>query len=226
MRLLLFGLLSISLYAVEVVPDLLLEHPRLLRHDLQALKRGAEAFKSRCISCHSLRLAVHAPLLSDIGITEEMMPNHDISAWQGHPPPDLSLVARSHSTDWVYTYLHSFYKDPSNVKGYNNLLLPNASMPNVLSDLSGVYVKTDEQEILHGIPHARHWYAYLKQERSGAMTPELFSYYVLDLVSFLDYIAEPQREERQALGWKVILFLLCFAVLARMLYNSYWSEID
>lgn len=225
MRLLILSLLSMTLSAAGQGVNVLLEHPKLLRHDQESILRGAKAFKTRCISCHSLSLAEHAPLLADAGITLAMMPIHDKSSWQGHPPPDLSLVARSRGTDWIYTYLHSFYKDPSNAKGYNNLLMPNANMPNILSDLSGVYIKSNINES-HGVPHARHWFAYLEQESAGSMTPELFSYYVLDLVHFLDYVAEPQREQRQELGWKVILFLLCFAFVARLLYKSYWSEID
>jgi ubiquinol-cytochrome c reductase cytochrome c1 subunit len=53
-------------------------------------------------------------------------------AWFGTTPPDLSLVARSKGTDWIYTYLRSFYKDNSRPFGVNNKVLTNVTMPDVL----------------------------------------------------------------------------------------------
>lgn len=203
----------------------LMEHPELPRSDKSSIIRGGQAFKARCVSCHSLNLAGYEPVLKQVGLTKELMPVHDVTAWQGHPPPDLSLVARTRGTNWVYTYLHSFYQDPKNPKGYNNLLMPNANMPAVLSDLQGSYVLGNMLDDVAGIPHAQHWFAYLKQERPGAMTMNEYSNYVLDLVNFLDYVSEPYKFERERIGWKVILFLLIFAVLARMLYKSYWQEL-
>lgn len=223
MKLLLLALSVATLMASG--SKVLLEHPDLLRSDSAAIIRGGQAFKARCVGCHALSLAEHAPILVAVGLTPELMPKHNAAAWQGHPPPDLSLAARSRGTDWIYTYLHSFYKDPSNSKGYNNLLMPNASMPAVLSDLTGVYVLADKGMDIAGVPHASHWFSALEQEEAGSLTPELFSYYVLDLVTFLDYVAEPYRSEREELGWKVLLFLLGFSLVARLLYRSYWDNI-
>lgn len=126
-------LLSFSFsYALAVSSiNVLLEHPSLPTADKGSLMRGGEIFKSRCLSCHALMYAEYDPLVQELGISKEIMPKHSLAAWQGHPPPDLSLVARTRGTDWVYTYLHSFYKDPQNPKGYNNLLMPNANMPAV-----------------------------------------------------------------------------------------------
>ena len=60
------------------------------------------------------------------------MPDDGASKWFGGVPPDLSLVARSKGTDWIYTYLRSFYTDDSRIFGVNNTVLVNASMPHVL----------------------------------------------------------------------------------------------
>lgn len=212
-----------SLFAASPVP-VLLEHPDLPDIKSSVLS-GALAFKQRCVSCHSLRLAGYDSVLRKQGLTVDIMPVHEPSAWQGHPPPDLSLVARTRGADWIYTYLHSFYDDPSNPKGYNNLLMPNASMPAILSDLQGKLVRVDTALEIDGIPHPSHWFSYLRQEKAGSMTPEQYSLYVLDIVNFLDYVAEPYRSKREALGWKVILFLLCFSLVARLLYKSYWQDL-
>ena len=63
------------------------------------------------------------------------MPDGAASKWFGGVPPDLSLVARSKGTDWIYTYLRSFYNDEARIFGVNNKVLVNASMPDVLWSL-------------------------------------------------------------------------------------------
>ena len=63
------------------------------------------------------------------------MPKNAASKWFGGVPPDLSLVARSKGTDWIYTYLRSFYEDKSRIFGVNNKVLVNASMPDALWSL-------------------------------------------------------------------------------------------
>ena len=66
------------------------------------------------------------------------MPAADAAKWFGKAPPDLSLEVRAKGADWVYSYLHSFYLDPSRPVGWNNTVFPNASMPNVLVSLQGI----------------------------------------------------------------------------------------
>ena len=60
------------------------------------------------------------------------MPKH----WLGKAPPDLSLISRSRGADWLYTYLLTFYQDETG--GWNNLALPNASMPHVMWQMQGI----------------------------------------------------------------------------------------
>ncbi|PCJ47848.1 MAG: cytochrome c1 [Gammaproteobacteria bacterium] len=48
---------------------------------------------------------------------------------------------------------------------------------------------------------------------------------VRDLVNFMDYAAEPMKLERQALGLKVILFLLFFFAITYFLKKEYWKDI-
>ena len=67
------------------------------------------------------------------------MPAADAQEWFGKPPPDLSLVARSRSPDWIFNFLTTFYADPaSRQTGVNNLQLPGTAMPHVLASVQGV----------------------------------------------------------------------------------------
>ena len=49
---------------------------------------------------------------------------------------------------------------------------------------------------------------------------------VRDIVNFLDYISEPIRLERQAIGMRVIAFLLVFLVLSYLLKKEIWKDVE
>ena len=129
-------------------------------HNQPSLQRGAKYFVNYCQGCHSLKFSRYNRIAVDMGLSNEQVENNLIftrdekgdptkvgdlmitaldqkgaSKWFGAPPPDLSLVGRSRSPDWIYTYLNSFYADPSRPMGVNNLLFPNVGMPHVLADL-------------------------------------------------------------------------------------------
>jgi ubiquinol-cytochrome c reductase cytochrome c1 subunit len=57
------------------------------------------------------------------------------------------------------------------------------------------------------------------------MTPEEFDNAVLHLVNFLDYIGEPIKRQREALGIRVIGFLLVFLLIAYMLKKEIWKDV-
>lgn len=60
------------------------------------------------------------------------------SKWFGTAIPDLSVIARSRSPDWLYTYLKTFYIDESRPFGVNNVAFPNVGMSHVLWELEGL----------------------------------------------------------------------------------------
>ena len=127
--------------------------------------------------------------------------------WFGKMPPDLSLIARVRGSDWIYTYLKSFYLDESRPLGWNNTLFPNASMPNPLWEMQGLqhaeYGKPDADRRAPrrapGADAARH-----------AWTPAQFDQTVRDITTFLEYAGEPAALKRQSMGVWVILFLAAF----------------
>ena len=123
------------------------------------------------------------------------MPKEGAEKWFGVTPPDLSLVARSKGTDWIYTYLRGFYEDDSKVFGVNNKVLENASMPDVLWSL--------------------------KEGKSEAE----FDQDVRDITNFLDYVGEPAKLIRTSLGVWVLLFLGVLFVLTYLLKKEYWKDV-
>ena len=138
-------------------------------------------------------------------------------------PPDLSLIARVRGSDWIYTYLKSFYLDESRPLGWNNKLFPNASMPNVLWELQGLQhaefgeadKATGERPVLG-----------LKVTQPGQQNAEEFNRSVRDITAFLEYAAEPAALKRQSIGVWVILFLAIFTILAYLLKLEYWRDVD
>jgi ubiquinol-cytochrome c reductase cytochrome c1 subunit len=147
----------------------------------------------------------------------------DAVEWFGTVPPDLSVIARSRSVDWLYTYLRSFYLDDSRVTGVNNLVFPDVGMPNVLWELQGwqkpvITTVKDTDGTEHKVIE-------LELVEPGLMSPKEFDRAVRDLVNFLDYMAEPGKHDRQALGVKVILFLLLFLVVAYLMKKEFWKDV-
>ena len=59
----------------------------------------------------------------------------------------------------------------------------------------------------------------------GAMTKAQYDAAVRDLVTFLAYVGEPVKLERQRLGIYVLLFLAVFFVIAYRLKKEYWKDV-
>ena len=126
--------------------------------NLPSLQRGARNFMAYCAGCHSLQYLRYSRLATDLKIPDEQrdaylvppnakfsdyiktsMPAADATEWFGKAPPDLSLIARSRGTDYLFNFLTTFYADPANRQtGVNNLQLPGTAMPHVLASLQGV----------------------------------------------------------------------------------------
>ena len=204
-----------------------------------SLQRGAKYFVNYCMGCHSAKYVRYNRLGEDLQLSNQQlmdslmftgerpfdtmsiaMKPEDSKRWFSISPPDLSLIARSRGTDYIYTYLHSFYVDPSRPTGVNNVLLPNTSMPHVLWQLQGIQranFETDE----HGVKE----FAGFEMVRPGELEPRAYDDVVRDIVNFLDYIGEPMKRERQQLGVRVIGFLLVFLLISYMLKKEIWKDV-
>ena len=215
--------------------------------NLPSLQRGARNFMAYCSGCHSLKYIRYSRVGADLKIDDAAlaqllvrpgdkptdyiktsMPAADAQDWFGKPPPDLSLVARSRGTDWVFNFLTTFYADPaSRQTGVNNLQLPGTAMPHILASLQGVQVlrPVEEQTSKPEGEHEEKSSSPFAPGVAGSLTPEQYDDFVRDTVNFLDYAGEPAQVQRVHMGVWVVFFLLIFTWFAWLLKREYWKDV-
>ena len=219
-----------------------------------SLQRGAQLAVNYCMGCHSFKYSRWERVADDLNIPHQMMldnmifsgqkigelmdiamPSDKAKEWFGATPPDLTLVARSRSPEWVYTYLRHFYADPSRPLGVNNKVYKDVGMPHALLDLQGLTecipgssLATNggiKRDLLTGedvLDNPCGGYEIIK---AGSLSPEEYDAAVFDLVNFLTYVAEPMAEQRKHIGKMVLLFLLLLMVPVMLLNREYWKGI-
>ena len=210
--------------------------------DNASLQRGAKLFMNYCLGCHQMQYQRYERTFRDIGIPTEIgqeqlifdgskvgshiknaIGKEDAAKWFGAAPPDLTLVARVRGTDWIYTYLKSFYKDESRPFGVNNIVFPSVGMPHVLQELQGLPTPITEEVEEHG--HTVTKVVGTETDGTGEMSDDEYDRAARDLTNFLAYVGEPSRLESEALGLKVIGFLVILFILAFMLKKEYWRDV-
>lgn len=203
-----------------------------------SLQRGAKYFVNYCLGCHSAQYVRYNRLAEDLQLSERQltenlmftgeqvfdtmaiaMRREDAARWFGIAPPDLSLIARSRGTDYIYTFLRSFYIDPERPTGVDNVVLPGTAMPHVLWKLQGT------QRAVFAEHDGVQEFERFELVRPGELAPGDYDDVVRDIVNFLDYIGEPIKRERQQLGIRVIGFLLVFLLIAFMLKKEIWKDV-
>jgi len=195
-------------------PEVGIEAISINLSDVKSLQRGARNFFNYCAGCHSLQYMRYEQIAEDLNISEEQlldnliftdktpqdlvttnMLKEDGDRWFGKAPPDLTLVTRRKNPDYVYQFLTSFYIDNTSPTGVNNLIQDGTSMPHIL---------------------------WLLEEQ---MTAEDYNRFILDTVTFLEYVGEPVQQKRKSLGVWVISFLVLFLVFSYALYKDIWREV-
>jgi cytochrome c1 len=224
--------------------------------DLPSLQRGASTYLTYCYGCHSLQYSRWNRIANDLQIPEELffqnlvfdasvrpgdlmagsMSKESSAEWFGVAPPDLTLVTRLHGSDWVYTYLRTFYEDSSKQYGVNNLVYPGAAMPNVLAALQGNQQLTCKQIPIIaknggekrdnlGEPVTKEKCGFLSvEDGTGSLSQEEFDKLIYDLTNFLTYVGDPDKVERERLGWYVVFFFIIFTALSSLLYREYQKD--
>lgn len=250
-----------------------------LVNDLASLQNGAKLFVNYCLNCHSAN-AMRYNKLQEIGLTDKQiqdsllfsgekvgdlmtiaMTPKEGKKWFGTNPPDLSVIARAKSvnagpsgSDYIYTYLRTFYRDTERATGWNNLVFPNAAMPHVLWQRQGprelTLVSMHQAEASDG---TKSWervttlydaqgYSTTKAEpvahfsghagppeaKFKALDPSRVAAYdrdVADLTAFMTWMAEPVQRFRVQLGVGVMIFLGLFLVVAWRLNAAYWKHV-
>ena len=227
-----------------------------------SLQSGAKYYMNYCMGCHSLQYGRYERTANDLGIPIELFSDKlkfDTSAkigdlmenamteesarkWFGAVPPDLTLVSRARQPEWLYTYLRTFYVDPSRPWGVNNKVFPDVGMPHVMLEMQGLQdcapgpvhapnggIKRDPltgEDLLYNekgeafAPCGR-----LQIVEEGRLSPAEFDQAIYDLVNFLAYVAEPMAEDRKRIGIYVLLFITLFFVFAYLLNREYWKDV-
>jgi ubiquinol-cytochrome c reductase cytochrome c1 subunit len=208
--------------------------------DKASLQRGAALYMNYCRGCHSPKYVRYARIGEDLGLTEDEVQanlnlnggkigDHVISpmtaemgvAAFGKAPPDLSVIARVRGSDWIYTYLKSFYLDESRPVGWNNKLFPNASMPNPLWELQGLQQPVYGKKTASGELPVEGFTI----SQPGTQDAAAFDQTARDITAFLEYAGEPAAIKRQGMGVWVILFLAFFTFMAWLLKTEYWRDV-
>jgi ubiquinol-cytochrome c reductase cytochrome c1 subunit len=209
--------------------------------DRAAAQRGFQVYKDVCSACHGLKHAYYRNL-EGIGLSEEAVkaiaasvtvpdigddgspidrpalpsdhfkepyPNEKAAraVHNGALPPDLSLIvkAREGGADYVYALLTGYSAPPAGMKmgdgmNYNKYFHGHQlAMPPPLSE--GLVTYTDG-------------------------TPSSVNQMAKDVVTFLSYIAEPESEQRKALGVKMVLFFGVMTCLTYAVKRKVWSDVD
>lgn len=255
----LLGLLSAPVLASE--DGVALQSAGTDLTDKGSLQRGAKYFLSYCAGCHSLKHLRYSRIGDDLGLSEqEVMDQLNVTGVKnvGEPiiasmtpemakaafnkePPDLSLIARVRGSDWIYTYLKTFYLDPTRPVGWNNTTFPGASMPNPLWSLQGTQQpeytdkvasgeKDEKGQAIMACPHGttdtdQGCIKRLVVSQAGTMKPEQFDQVARDITTFLEYAGEPAGLKRPQIGVWVLAFLAVFTFLAWLLNREYWKDV-
>jgi ubiquinol-cytochrome c reductase cytochrome c1 subunit len=210
-------------------------------YDLASAQRGFQVYSEVCSNCHSMNL-LHYRDLSGIGLTPDQIkavaaavtvpqgvddqgnpktgpatpadafrapfanPQAARAAMGGALPPDLSVIinAREGHANYVYSLLNGFEDPPADFKMqpglYYNKYFPGhqIGMPQPLHDGQVTFVDG---------------------------TPNTIAQEAHDVVTFLDWAANPEMVERKQIGVRVILFLGLMTGLTYAAKRKLWSKV-
>lgn len=198
-----------------------LQHAEIDVSDQKQIRRGLMVFTDVCMGCHSAKYITYRGLIDypEIGLTrievDELRGENslltglisDLSVEDavisyGVAPPDLSLIVpgRRGGADYIYSLLISYVHDPENKvpEGNYNAVFPGnrTAMPDPLS-----WLDHDEAET-----------AELKQQAN-------------DVAAFLTFIADPHQNERRAIGFWVMCFLILLTLVLWRLKVEVWKDV-
>lgn len=238
------ALVPVLAFAVE--SDIKLDHAPINHEDRASLQRGAHAFINYCLTCHSAGY-MRYNRLQDLGLNEQQIRDNLVftgvkvgdlmktamdpvaaKEWFGTAPPDLTVIARSRSShagpgsDWLYTYLRSFYRDNSRPTGWNNVVYPNVAMPHVMWKLQGEQVLKEAKERADGYVKT---VEKLALDKPGTLKPGEFDALVGDLVNYMVYMSEPARHDRVVVGLLVLAVISILIALSYALKRSFWKDV-
>jgi ubiquinol-cytochrome c reductase cytochrome c1 subunit len=209
--------------------------------DRASAQRGFQVYKEVCSACHSMRLLYYRNL-RDLGFTEEQVaqiaaqfqvmdgPNDEGQMFErparpsdrfrspfpnpqaaraannGAYPPDLSVIvkARFGGADYIYALLTGYEDPPPGVTLMEGMHY-NRYFPGHQIAMAPP-LSPDRVEFADG-------------------TPATVEQMARDVTTFLAWAAEPELEQRRAMGIKIIIFLTILGGLAYAVKRKVWADI-
>jgi ubiquinol-cytochrome c reductase cytochrome c1 subunit len=210
--------------------------------DRASAQRGFLVYKQVCASCHAMKQLAYRNL-EGIGLSEEEIraiaaevmivdgPNDDGEMFErpGRPsdrfrspfpnpqaaraanngayPPDLSLIvkARPNGANYLYALLTGYRESP----------------PPGVEPMEGMHY--NEYFPGHWIAMAQPLWPDMVDYPDG--TPATIEQMARDVTTFLAWAAEPELEQRRAMGVRVILFLIVLAGLTYGVKRKIWADL-
>jgi len=225
--------------------------PEAKMTDMAALQNGAKLFVNYCLNCHSAAY-MRYNRMRDLGLSEDQIKKNLLFATEkvgdtmkvtldarqakdyfGAQPPDLSVIARSRAevgkgsgSDYLYTYLRTFYRDDSKATGWNNLVFPDVAMPHALWQLQGQRrARFVEVKNPHEPEKTEHRFDGFEQVTPGSQSALEYDESVADLVAYLQWMGEPAQASRIRIGVWVLIFLSILTVFVWRLNAAYWRDV-
>jgi ubiquinol-cytochrome c reductase cytochrome c1 subunit len=224
------------------------------RYDQAQLRRGFQVYREVCSNCHSLELVAFRNLADPggPGLSEAQVkalaatykikdgPNDagemferpgrpsDYFPWNfaneqaaraalGAAPPDMSLLAKARTYERGFPL---FLIDP--------IILYQEQGADYIDALLNGYTNDNDAN----------WNKYFPSHKIAMpkpLTDDLVDYadgspktvhqYAKDVAAFLMWAAEPKLEERKRLGFRVLIFLIVYAVLLLLVKKKVWSRV-
>ncbi len=218
------------------------------KHDPVALKRGFQTYRDVCANCHGLRLVAYRNL-SAVGLSEDEIkamaaqrevPETPLTIVDGKVvmrkglpsdriasnmddasamtlyqmvPPDLSLMnkARAGGPNYVYSLLMGYVPTPEHLvdADHKPVVIPEGKSYNpyfpgfaigMPEPISGEMVYEDKTKV--------------SKEQA-----------ISDVVTFLNWAAEPELDQRKSMGVKVMVFLGVLTALMYALKVQIWKKV-
>jgi ubiquinol-cytochrome c reductase cytochrome c1 subunit len=211
-------------------------------YDRASAQRGFQVYKEVCAACHGMRLVAYRNL-RDLGLTEAQVagiasqfeikdgPNDEGQMFErpGRPadrfrspfpndaaaraanngalPPDLSVMAKARAggADYLFALLTGYVDPPAGVTVMDGMHY-NAYFPGHQIAM-GAPLNPDQVEYADGT----------------SATVEQMAH---DVSTFLQWAAEPELEQRRALGVKIIIFLTILAGLTYAVKRKIWADVE
>jgi cytochrome c1 len=221
-------------------------------YDQAQLQRGFQVYKEVCSNCHSMKLVAFRNL-EDLGYSEGQVkalaetyqiddgpndkgemykrpgrladyfpspfPNPEAAAAvYGKAPPDFSTLAKARYTERGFPwFVFDFFTQTEETSG-----------PTYIHAILNGYTKADDPKYNVYMPN--HKIAMPKPLSDGQVeyadgSPATLAQYSKDVAAFLMWAAEPKLEQRKAMGFRVMIFLIVFAALLYFVKKRIWARV-